>query len=320
MGDMFKTLNNATGGLFGETDSQFQAKQATQNANKAQAQGQQYANQAAPGLQYLTNAGISDRQNTGGYAPLAGYGQNLMNTAQNGLSGALDQYRNLTGLNGSDPNNPYALNDVEKTQLNQGLDTINARHQSAQSQYAAEMARRGITDPADLAAGQAALTQSFGQLADKHSNDFMTQNQAQKAGAAQNYTNLLASLGQAGTSAYGQGVQGSNSEIQGGAQGLEGLAGQQNGVAANQNQLALQNQANNQGALASLLQLAGYGLGGGFGGAAAKVAGAANQGATAGDLAGIPDSEMFTLPWNAGSTGIDTSILPAPINWQIGGN
>jgi len=254
------------GGIFGETDSQFQSHQAQQAAQQANTQATNLRNQAGNNFANLAGQGTQAQAQIGnGYAQLGNIGQQENSTFMDALPGMISNYQNTTGIgSGQSQANPYALNEAQQTQLSGQNDALGQRLTNATQAYHAQMARAGITDPSVLAAGEGQLKLSFGGLQSQNSANFAQTALQNNQGAQMSLMNYLQGIGQQGASNLAQGTAGATQQQEAGNSGLAGLAGQASGVGQQQSQLAMQNTANNNAGLSSLLNLAGYGLGGGF--------------------------------------------------------
>lgn len=260
------SIGNMFGGLLGETDSQYQAKLANNAAGSANTQGTQLRNQAQGGYANLNQQGNAGQGQIGnGYGQLGNIGQQESNTFLNALPGMIANYQNTAGIgSGQSQANPYALNEAQQTQLSGQNDALGQRLTNATQAYHAQMARAGITDPSVLAAGEGQLKSSFGGLMNNNSANFAQTALQNNQGAQMSLMNYLQGIGQQGASNLAQGTAGATQQQEAGNSGLAGLAGQASGVGQQQSQLAMQNTANNNAGLSSLLNLAGYGVGGGF--------------------------------------------------------
>lgn len=265
-GGIFQGITNLFGGILGETDAQFAAKQSQNLATTQQASATQYGQQAAGnysqiGQQGQKQTGIYDNNYLNllnQYGGMAGLGGNTINTrGGTGAGGNLAQTLNSQpgqGQQQAGPN-PYQLDPNQQSMLNQSNAQIAQASKSAQAQFAQHMASSGITDPRALQLGQEQLQEHFQALQQETEAKFYEQVKTDKLAALQQIIS--------GVSQYGQ--QGIGEQEAAGS-GFLGLAqGAQAFAAQNQN-VALQQQQANQGALGGLLNLAGFGLGGGFGG------------------------------------------------------
>lgn len=153
-------------------------------------------------------------------------------------------------------NNPYQLDQYQQQQLNQSTALIAQSQQQAQAAFAQHMAAAGINDPRALEVGQQQLSEHFAALTAQTQTQFYEQVKQDKLKAMQEIL--------AGVSQYGQ--QGIGEQEAAGT-GYLGLAsGAQ--AAANASAINAQNaQAQNNAQTSGILDLIGFGLGGGFGGA-----------------------------------------------------
>lgn len=275
MGNM---LGNLTGGLLGESDASFHAKQANNQATTNNAEGQGYRQNAAGGYGNLLNLGTADRQQTGGFGNVANYGSQNMQTAQGAIPGLLNNYGAASNLGqlvqggATSTVQPFQLTQAEQTLLNSHVDDLNRRQQSAIDSLHQELGQRGITDPAAAAAAEAQLRNNFGSMIDTHTAQYQQSAQQARQQAAQQAFQDVVGLGNSGAGITSGAIQGANSELEAGTGGLSNLGQQASGNALQQQQLARQYTADNNAALGSLIGLAGYGAGGGFGKATAPTA------------------------------------------------
>lgn len=153
-------------------------------------------------------------------------------------------------------NNPYQLDQYQQQQLNQSTALIAQSQQQAQAAFAQHMAAAGINDPRALEVGQQQLSEHFAALTAQTQTQFYENVKQQKQQALQA---LITEMSQYGQQGIGQ------QEAAG--TGYLGLAsGAQ--AAANANAINAQNaQAQNNAQTSGILDLIGFGLGGGFGGA-----------------------------------------------------
>lgn len=266
-------FDSVFGGLFGGSSGlQRDANVFRDNASLA------YLNQANTGnigafgsmpeynRQYLNQTGASPIAESGAGGEQGGtYGSLRQSMASNpflrllttGHSGSplLDQYQHAAGIGGEQ--GAYDLTPAQSVQANASGDALNKRRDTALSQFRAQMAARGITDPRAIAAGEAHLHEQFGSAADQSRAGF-----AENARA--NRQNALGGLMGAGQSAY------NNNENQLAnlfhtflAMAQNGAAGTSNIGGATQQQANMQQQRQDN-SLSGLLNLAGFGLGGGF--------------------------------------------------------
>lgn len=163
-----------------------------------------------------------------------------------------------TGSSSILPQNAYSLTQPQQIELNTQLNTLAQSQQSAVSAYQASFAQRGGSDPAQMAAGVAAINEQFAALAEQTSGAF-----AQSA-LKDRQTGLgdLMNGGQAASTAANAGnLNVADLLMQLGSQG----AGQI-GQAAGMNQAnANTQQAQASADMSGVLNLIGTGLSGGFG-------------------------------------------------------
>lgn len=155
-----------------------------------------------------------------------------------------------------DPKNPYSLDPNQQGLLNQSLASLGKQQQQATASFQQQLSAKGINDPRALQVGQEAIQEHFSALQQTTQAQFYEQVKQDKLKALQD---IISGLGQYGQ----QGIQQEESAASGYlglSSGAQAAANQQQNQANQQQQLA-----NNQ--FGGLLNLIGFGVGGGFGGA-----------------------------------------------------
>ena len=267
MSDLFSTIGNAIGGLFGIPQGQA-AQKANNQAQQQQQLQNQYGQQASnvySGLQQQGHAQIgAQNQNfltlLDRYGSIAGLG-NPLSFGQQGHPGDSGGRTPTPGTPGQNPQatrtdpslDPYALDGNQQAQLNQSMGQIANAQKSAAAQFTQQMAASGITDPRALQLGQEQLQEHFATLQADTQTKFYEQVKQDKLTALQQ---IISQIGQYGQ----QGVQ----ETEAAGSGFLGLASGAQSALTNQQQLALQQQQSSQGAIGGLLNLGGFAAGGGF--------------------------------------------------------
>lgn len=269
MADFFSTIGNAIGGLFGIPQQQA-ANKASNQAQTQQGLQNQYGSQAAGvygGLATQGNAQVgAQNQNyltlLSRYGSEAGLGNPLVSTngAAQGAQGRTPPGVTTPGTNPAQggqtaaDQNPYSLDGNQQQQLNQSLAGIAQSQKSAISDFQASMTSSGLSnDPRAMQTGIEQLNEHFAALSAQTQTQFYQQVKQDKLSALQNLITGIQSYG-------AQGVQ----EQEAAGSGYLGLAtGAQNAANAN-NSNALTQQQLSQDSISGLLNLAGFGLGGGF--------------------------------------------------------
>ena len=252
-------------------DAQHNAGKLGDQAAKQEQEALAYRKQAAGGYQNVQQQG-TDAASLG--LNLVQNGQQDRNTFENALPGLIQSFGATAGLNnpttysnGATTYDPYALTPAEQTQLNGHVDQITSGLNAALAHYKADMARRGITNPADTATGEALIRQTFGAQAEQHKANFAEQARTNRQQGLTTLMQYLQGLGNSGNSQIAEGanqVNAGNRTYESGVSGIAGLGGAaQNGSAQSQSESVQQQQmANNQ--FGSLLNLGTFAATGGF--------------------------------------------------------
>jgi hypothetical protein len=150
-------------------------------------------------------------------------------------------------------NNPYSLDQNQTAQLNQINGNIAKQAQSAIASFQQQMVSRGITDPRAMELGQEQIQEHFAGLQSEAQTSFYETVKQDKEKALQYLIAEMSNYGAQGISEQ----EAAGSGFLGLASGSQAAANAQQGFSLEQQQLA----NNQQGGLLNLL---GFGLGGGF--------------------------------------------------------
>lgn len=296
MGDFFSTIGNLVGGIFGIPQEQAAQKAKNQSAEQYNRQkgyqdsgagiyGQLGSQGAAQYADYHNNYLnlLSQFGNLSGLGdPLSHFG-GPGQPAYGGTQGAIGGTSHPGQWNMAQPTNqaaidaaggpsviaqynqgpqpqptsassdPYALDTYQQQQLNQSQANIARQAKSAVGSFEQQMNAHGITDPRALQVGREQIHEHFAALSADTQTKFYEQAKKDKLAALQSIIGEIQQYGQ-------QGI-GQQEAAGSGYLGLAGGAGAS--YAQNQN-VALQQQQSSQDAIGGLLNLAGFGAGGGF--------------------------------------------------------
>ena len=273
---------------------------AQHNSSVANAESKKLRDQTTGVYGQIQQQATTDRNNAAGNLSGAlgnvknSLGSNpLLNYYQNGKTdnAALNAFSQAGGVNlgGNNPfanSNAYELTPAESQLLNSNVGRVQKQKESAISELRQIGLARGA-DPTAVAAQERLLGESY----DQHTSDLTAQFQEQ---ARQTRLQTLASIVSQGQGAYGQNL-GGEFDLAGIYQNQQNTADSQRFNATNaiagvgqQRQIDAQNYAaQGNGAFGNLLEIGGFALGGGFGGAGKKKS-APNSSIGNVDLSGYP--------------------------------
>lgn len=269
--DIWSDIGNGIGSLFGIPQQQA-ANAAQKQSASQQTLANQYGQQAAGVYGGLAQQGgnqAGQYQNNylnllNQYGQLSGVGSPINAAPVGGTTAQNFAYQNqqqMQGQQGGQTASPYQLDPNQQALLNQSNAQIAQASKSAQAQFAQHMASSGITDPRALQLGQEQLQEHFQALQQDTEAKFYEQVKADKLTALQQIISGLSQYGQQGVG-----------EEEAAGSGYLGLASGAQAFSAQNQNVALQQQQNSQGAIGGLLNLGGFALGGGFGGASGVTA------------------------------------------------